>query len=79
MSLRKKIEAGERVSFDEALSLYDMDLFELGSLASGIREKLHGKKTYYNINRHINPTNVCADVCKFCAYSATEKIPTNTP
>lgn len=75
MSLREKIEAGERVSFDEALSLYDMDLFELGSLASGIREKLHGKKTYYNINRHINPTNVCADVCKFCAYSATRKNP----
>lgn len=75
MSLREKIEAGERVSFDEALSLYDMDLFELGSLASGIREKLHGKKTYYNINRHINPTNICADVCKFCAYSATRKNP----
>ena len=75
MSLREKIEAGGRVSFDEALSLYDMDLFELGSLASGIREKLHGKKTYYNINRHINPTNVCADVCKFCAYSATRKNP----
>ena len=75
MNLREKILAGHRVSFDEALSLYDMDFFELGFLADGIRKKLHGKKTYYNINRHINPTNVCADVCKFCAYSATRKNP----
>lgn len=75
MNLREKILAGNRVSFDEALSLYDMDFFELGELADNIRKKLHGKKTYYNINRHINPTNVCADVCKFCAYSATRKNP----
>ncbi len=75
MNLREKILSGHRVSFDEALSLYDMDFFELGELADGIRKKLHGKKTYYNINRHINPTNVCADVCKFCAYSATRKNP----
>lgn len=75
MNLREKILSGHRVSFDEALSLYDMDFFELGFLADGIRKKLHGKKTYYNINRHINPTNVCADVCKFCAYSATRKNP----
>lgn len=75
MNLREKILSGHRVSFDEALSLYDMDFFELGFLADNIRKKLHGKKTYYNINRHINPTNVCADVCKFCAYSATRKNP----
>lgn len=75
MSLREKILAGHRVSFDEALSLYDMDIFELGALADSLRKKLHGNKTYYNINRHINPTNVCADVCKFCAYSATRKNP----
>ncbi|MFA5454172.1 MAG: aminofutalosine synthase MqnE [Sulfurimonas sp.] len=75
MNLREKILSGHRVSFDEALSLYNMDFFELGELADNIRKKLHGKKTYYNINRHINPTNVCADVCKFCAYSATRKNP----
>lgn len=75
MNLKEKILAGGRVDFDEALSLYDMDLFDLGDLADAIREKKHGKKTYFNINRHINPTNVCADVCKFCAYSATRKNP----
>ncbi|MFW3328257.1 aminofutalosine synthase MqnE, partial [Aliarcobacter butzleri] len=35
----------------------------------------HGKKTYFNINRHINPTNICKDVCQFCAYSASRKNP----
>ena len=75
MSLKDKILSGERINFDEALSLYEMDFFELGELADSVRQKKHGKKTYFNINRHINPTNVCADVCKFCAYSATRKNP----
>ena len=65
----------KRVDFDEALALYDLDLFELGDMADKIRKDKHGKKTYFNINRHINPTNVCADICKFCAYSANRKNP----
>ena len=64
-----------RINFDDALALYDMDFFELGRKADDIRKKMHGKKTYFNINRHINPTNICADICKFCAYSATRKNP----
>jgi len=64
-----------RIDLKKALELYDMDLFELGELADAKRKKLHGDKTYFNINRHINPTNVCADVCKFCAYSANRKNP----
>ncbi len=75
MNLKDKILSGERINFQEALSLYDMDFFELGELADTKRQALHGKKTYFNINRHINPTNVCKDVCKFCAYSATRKNP----
>ena len=75
MNLKEKIQAGERIDFDEALSLYEMDFFELGELANFLREKKHGKKTYFNINRHINPTNICADVCKFCAYAANRKNP----
>ena len=73
--LIRKIEKGQRVNFDEALSLYDLDLFTLGKLASQKREVLHGKKTYYNLNRHINPTNICKDICKFCAFSANRKNP----
>jgi len=64
-----------RIDFDTALKLYDSDLFDLGEEADNIRKKLHDKKTYFNINRHINPTNVCKDVCKFCAYSASRKNP----
>jgi len=75
MNLKEKILASERINFDEALSLYEMDFFELGKLADTIRQKMHGKKTYFNINRHINPTNICADVCKFCAYAANRKNP----
>ena len=75
MDLKSKILAGERIDFDEAMSLYEMDFFELGELADSIRQKKHGKKTYFNINRHINPTNICADVCKFCAYAANRKNP----
>lgn len=75
MNRAGKIVAGQRIDFDEALSLYEMDFFELGELADSKRKALHGKKTYFNINRHINPTNICADVCKFCAYSANRKNP----
>ena len=64
-----------RMNFEEALALYDMDLFELGVLADAKRQELHAKKSYFNINRHINPTNICKDVCKFCAYSASRKNP----
>jgi len=73
--LIKKVEEGSRVDFNEALKLYELDLFTLGKLSSLKREALHGKKTFYNINRHINPTNVCKDICKFCAFSANRKNP----
>lgn len=73
--LIQKIKAQERINFDEALKLYDLDLFTLGTLANEIREKKWGKKSYFNINRHINPTNVCKDICKFCAFSASRKNP----
>jgi len=64
-----------RYGFEEAVALYDRDLFELGEMADMLRRQLHGEKTYFNINRHINPTNICKDVCKFCAYSASRKNP----
>ncbi len=65
----------KRYDFKEALELYDMDLFELGKLAKKERERRYGKKSFFNINRHINPTNICKDVCQFCAFSATRKNP----
>jgi len=70
-----KIKNRERISEDEALKLYELNLLELGILADSIRKEKYGKKSYFNINRHINPTNICKDTCKFCAYSATRKNP----
>ncbi len=73
--LIQKIRDNKRIDFDEALKLYEMDLFTLGKLADEKREKLYGKKSFFNINRHINPTNECKDICKFCAFSANRKNP----
>jgi len=55
--------------------LYDVPLFELALIAKEIRVKKFQNKVYFNINRHINPTNICKDVCKFCAFSAHRKNP----
>jgi aminodeoxyfutalosine synthase len=75
MDVIKKIESNQRLSYDDGLRLYELDIFTLGKLADKKRTALHGKKTYFNVNRHINPTNVCADVCKFCSFSASRKNP----
>jgi aminodeoxyfutalosine synthase len=63
------------MNLKDGVALYDMDLLELGQLANKIRLEKFGKKTYYNVNRHINPTNICKDVCQFCAYSSSRKNP----
>ncbi|WP_457608563.1 aminofutalosine synthase MqnE [Nitratifractor sp.] len=73
--LIEKVERGERLGQEEGTRLYELDLLTLGRLASRIREERYGRKSYFNINRHINPTNVCKDICKFCAYSASRKNP----
>jgi len=75
MDLITKIKNKQRLTKEEANRLYDLDLYTLGELADNIRQSRYGKKSYFNINRHINPTNICADICKFCAYSASRKNP----
>lgn len=75
MTLKEKLDNNVRLNFEDGVALYDMDLIELGQYALKIRENRFGKKTYYNVNRHINPTNICKDVCQFCAYSASRKNP----
>ena len=73
--LIQKVKNKERLTQKEGETLYELDLYTLGELADAIRQEKYGKKSYFNINRHINPTNVCADICKFCAYSASRKNP----
>ncbi len=75
MDLITKVENGVRLNQAEAEELYELDLITLGKLADNIRRDKFGNKSFFNINRHINPTNVCKDICKFCAYSASRKNP----
>jgi aminodeoxyfutalosine synthase len=75
MDVITKIKNNKRLNQQDGEELYKLDLFTLGKIADKIRVKKFGKKTYFNINRHINPTNICADICKFCAYSASRKNP----
>lgn len=65
-----KVKNAERITDRECLDLFEKaDLPFVGSLANYIREKIHGDKTYFNRNFHIEPTNVCVFSCKFCSYS----------
>jgi aminodeoxyfutalosine synthase len=69
--IREKVEAGQRLSFEDGLALEaSNDLFALGSLANLVRERYNGNFGYYNVNTHINPTNVCVYTCDFCAFRA---------
>src|SRR5881394_164033 len=74
--IREKVEAGQRLSFDDGVYLYEQDdLFTLGELANLVRERKNGRCTYYNVNTHLNPTNVCVYRCTFCAFRADLKAP----
>ena len=69
----EKVENGIRITDEDALRLYQTnDLYVLGAMANLARERKNGNATYYNINRHIDYTNVCATTCKFCAFSRFE-------
>lgn len=65
----EKVLAGGRLSRADGLLLASTDdLLGVGRMANEARERLHGDRTYYNINRHLNPTNVCVASCRLCAY-----------
>ena len=68
--IAQKVKEGVRITDEECIILFEKgDLPFVGALANYIREKLHGNKTYFNRNFHIEPTNVCVFSCKFCSYS----------
>jgi len=72
----EKVEAGERLSFDDGVALYrTSDILALGYMANLVRERLHGDTTYFNVNRHINPTDVCVASCRLCAFGKRAKDP----
>jgi len=68
-TIREKLTVDEPLSADEGLALYEScDIHTLGELANMVRERLHGRTAYYNINRHINYSNYCVLRCKFCGF-----------
>lgn len=69
-----KVEAGERISFEDGLRLLETeDLHTVGMMADYAKRKKSGDKVYFVVNRHINPSNICAISCKFCAFGKTKK------
>src|SRR5688572_13899367 len=69
LPIRDKVLAGERLSFDDGLALFrTADILSVGYLANLVRERLHADTTYFNVNRHINPTDVCVASCRLCAF-----------
>src|SRR6202012_1226500 len=67
--IAEKMLSGERLSFDEGVALYrSPDILAVGWLANHVREGMHGNVAYFNVNRHINPTNVCVAACRLCAF-----------
>jgi aminodeoxyfutalosine synthase len=74
--IREKVEAGERLSFDDGAALFrTSDILALGYLANIVRERKHGDVTYFNVNRHINPTDVCVASCRLCAFGKQKRDP----
>ncbi|MEI6206617.1 MAG: aminofutalosine synthase MqnE [Desulfuromonadales bacterium] len=71
-TISAKVRINERVSADEALFLFNSnELLAIGELAAMPNERRNGRNVFFNINRHINPTNICVNRCAFCAFSRT--------
>ncbi|GJL78033.1 MAG: aminodeoxyfutalosine synthase [Nitrospinaceae bacterium] len=75
--LEDKVRAQERLSFADGVTLWEsFDLLGVGYLANIVRERLHGDQTFFIHNRHINPTNICVNSCRFCAFGVKADDPT---
>jgi aminodeoxyfutalosine synthase len=69
-NVRSKVENGARLSDTEALALFEAnDLLTIGELAALANGWRNGDKVYFNVNRHVNYTNICVNRCTFCAFS----------
>ena len=65
----EKVKAEERLSYEEGRQLYNSnDILALGYLANIVRNRLNGDNTYFIYNQHINYSNICTNLCKFCAF-----------
>ena len=72
----EKVEADVRLSAEDGVALFrSSDILALGYMANIVRERKHGRVTWFNVNRHINPTDVCVASCKLCAIGKRAKDP----
>jgi aminodeoxyfutalosine synthase len=72
--IRDKIRDGEPLTLEDGVALFEhKNLLEVGALANEVRERLHGDRTYFNRNLHINATNVCEASCRFCSFARLEE------
>ncbi len=69
-----KVGNEQRLSFEDGLTIMATpDLHSVGMMADYVKRKKNGDKVYFVVNRHINPSNICAISCKFCAFGTTKK------
>lgn len=74
--IAEKVFSEQRLNFDDGVALYrSPDILAVGWLANWVREKMHGDIAYFNVNRHINPTNVCVAACRLCAFGRKKDAP----
>jgi aminodeoxyfutalosine synthase len=74
--IKDKVLAGVRLNESDALTLYATgDILAVGWLANLVRERMHGDTAYFNVNRHINPTDVCVASCRLCAFGKRVRDP----
>jgi len=74
LPILEKVEKEERLSFDEGLKILESpDLNTVGMMADYVKRKREGNKVYFVVNCHINPSNICAISCRFCAFGVTKK------
>lgn len=75
--IRDTVENGGRLNMEDGIFMYspEVSLHELGELANFVRERINGNVGYYNINTHLNPTNVCVYRCRFCAFRSDLRDP----
>ncbi len=69
-AIQEKVEAGERLNLQDGILMYDPEIpvNDVGQLANLVRERINGNRAYYNINTHLNATNICVYRCVFCAF-----------
>ena len=71
--IAEKVIAGERLTREDGIVLYgSRDLTGIGQMADHARRRINGERVYFMVNRHINPTNICRNRCKFCAFARDE-------